>query len=85
MKKLKYILLGAALMGLFFYNPPKESYYDAVLKKENKLGVDVLSGLKHTVVAGFYEYENYYLCGILRKKKDDSIVFLGIAGFIIPL
>lgn len=78
MSKLKYILLGAILMAAIAYNPDKEVYYDQVLEDELSMGSKALPGLKYAFVEELYNYKNYYICGVLKKKKDDSSVYLGI-------
>ena len=83
MSKLKYIILGAILMAAFAYNPSKEDYYDRVLLDELDMGAKALPGLKYALVEGLYEYENYYVCGVLKKKNGAETAYIGAFNTVI--
>jgi len=85
MSKLKYLILGAILMAAFAYNPSKEDYFDKVLADEVNMGSKALSGIKYAVVEELYTYENYYVFGLLKKRKDDETVYLGLFNTVIGI
>jgi len=85
MSKLKYLLLGAALAAAFFYNPPKEQYYDKVLEDKVGMGNTILADLKYKVIEEVYEYNNYYIFGSLSDKKDGEVIYYGVAGLVFKL
>ncbi len=82
MSKIKYIILGALLAAAFFYNPPKEDYYDRLLDDKAGLGGEFLSDIKHKLVEEAYEYNNYFLFGTLTEKSSGNVQYYGAAGFI---
>ena len=76
------IILGVAL---FATNPKEEALYSKALKEEANMGDKWFSEAKYAMVSGFFDYENYYVIGVLRSKDSDEIKYIGFFNQVLKL
>lgn len=68
------VLLGAVM---FFTNPTEESFYQAALKEEVGMGDKWFTEAKHEAMAAVFEYENFYVCGMMKGRIEGKSVYIG--------
>ena len=58
-------------------NPKVETFYQKALREEADMGDKWFTEAKYAIVDAAFEYENFYVCGVLRNRLNDEIVYVG--------
>ena len=76
MKKfLIFVLLLGAVM--FITNPKPEAFYQKALREEVGMGDKWFTEAKHSVVSAAYDYETFYVAGIMKDKIKGEVTYVG--------
>lgn len=84
MKK-SLVILVLFVVALFATNPDIEKFYQKALREELKVGDDWFAKAKYALVDAKYNYDNYYLLGIMRNKLTDKVSYIGIFNQVIRI
>ena len=76
MKRFLVIVLLIAA-GMFITNPKEEAFFQKALREEAGMGDKWFTEAKHAAMDVAFEYENYYVAGVLRSELDDEIIYVG--------
>lgn len=84
MKKF-FILLIVLGVALFATNPNIEIFYQKALREELNVGDEWFAKAKYTLVDAKYNYQNFYVCGLMRNKLNDDIHYIGLFNQVIKI
>ncbi|MFY0642976.1 MAG: hypothetical protein JXR19_00760 [Bacteroidia bacterium] len=82
----KFILILVVLVvALFATNPSIDQFYQKALRAEMNMGDEWFSKAKYALIETKYNYENYYVVGLMRNEITDEVQYIGLFNQVLKI
>ena len=82
----KFLLIIVVLVvALFATNPSLDQFYQKALRAELNMGDEWFSKAKYALIEAKYDYENYYVAGLMRNEMTDEVQYIGFFNQVLKI